>query len=525
VGDLSRLGDGGLPLGDLRVIQKSQAEMPSLVHSEARRQLARRKLRHFIPHSWKVIESKQPYTGGWHIDCICDHLEGVSAGHIKRLLINLPPRHMKSTLTTVMFPAWKWLSDPGCRIINCSYDTKLATRDCIKSRRIITSPGYQLLKEPDKVTGEPWRLSSDQNLKMRYSNDHTGERVALSMDGGATGEGGDIIIVDDPHNVKKISKTTLTEAKLWWTETMPSRLNDPENGVFIVVMQRVHDDDLSGVILSGDDEYVHVCLEARYEGKTRIFTPLDWIDPRRKKGQPLWPERLSDKKLSKLRKGLTAYAWSGQYQQRPTPREGGIFKERDFEIIESINMADVQRTCRYWDKAGTDGAGDYTVGCLVHKMKDGSYVIADVVRGQWSYAKREAKMLAVSLQDFEKYGGNNKARYTIAFEQEPGSGGKDSATITKNNLLWLNGQPNTEYSPLSGCRILIEKVTGSKEVRAEPFAVKVENGLIKVLKRNWTKEFIEEMTVFPNGSNDDQVDTASGGVRKLSATKKRAGTW
>lgn len=516
-------------------LNRAYTEQPMTLIDEARAELARREFRSFVPHAWPVIEKRQQFKPGWHIDCIGDHLQAVAEGQIKRLLINIPPRHMKSTLTTVMFPAWLWLQNPGMKIMNASYAQQLAVRDCVKSRRIITSERYRRMKRPFDEEGNQcsiedggklWELSHDENLKSRYSNNTTGERNATSVDGGVTGEGGDIVIVDDPHNVKTITANSLRSTKEWWTDAMPTRLNNPETGVFIVIMQRVHENDLSGVILRGDDEYVHLCLPARHEGKSRMVTFLDgWNDPRKRKGEPLWKQHYGDKALKNLEKTMTAYARAGQLQQRPAPKEGGIFKECDFQLINSYSRDDIVRSVRYWDKAGTEDDGSWTVGVLIHAMKDGTFIIADVVRGQWSYAKRERRMKQTCLADYDLYCNGVRSRYEIRFEQEPGSGGKDSAARTRDYLLYDGKGEKLHFSKLKGARITIDKVTGSKETRAEPYAVCVENHVILVMKKTWTKEYIDEHIAFPNDAHDDQVDASSGGLIALTNKRKKAGGW
>jgi predicted phage terminase large subunit-like protein len=489
----------------------------------AGRELARRDLREFIRRFWPVVEQSATYRHGWHIDCICEHLQAVKDGQITRLLINIPPRHMKSTLCSVMFPAWYWLDKPESKFLNVSYSQHLSIRDCRKSRNIITHPLYNQLLHNDAEGNAPWLLSSDQNVKSMYANTMTGQRFATSVTGSLTGEGGDIIIVDDPHNVQEVSPRSLEEVHDWWTEAMPTRLNDPNSGVFIVIMQRVHERDLSGVILDGEDKYTHLCLPARYEGENRVVTSLGWRDRRTAHGEPLWPEHYGEAALTRVESTMSSYSKAGQLQQRPAPEKGGIFDEDNFQSIteEGLASASIERSVRYWDKAGTDGGGAYTVGVLVHLLTDGRFVVADVCRGQWSYAKREARMKAVCSIDFDRAGSKRK-KYEIHYEQEPGSGGKESAERTRENL--LTNKDGTA-SALTACKIVIDRVTGSKEVRAEPYAVQVENHNVYVLQQPWTAAFIEEHSLFPNGTYKDQIDATAGAVVALTGRRKKAKSW
>src|SRR4029077_2222407 len=231
--------------------------------------------------SWRLVEPTA-FLNNWHIDAICEHLEAAADWQINRLLINIPPRHMKSLGANVFFPAWVWAQGPntdcdpkhhfqirknswrgpGAKFMHLSYDGSLASRDGVKCRQIITSPWYQ------RLWGHRLQLLPDQNQKTRFGNVQGGHRISTSEGGGITGEGADIIVVDDPHNVRDIAvasdvarETTLR----FWDEAMPSRLNDQDHGVFIVIMQRVHERDLSGHILANELGWPHLCLPAVYE--------------------------------------------------------------------------------------------------------------------------------------------------------------------------------------------------------------------------------------------------------------------
>lgn len=455
---------------------------------------------------------------GWHIDCISEHLEAVEAGQITRLLINMPPRHMKSLTCSVFFPAWVWLRRPETQFLYASYVDTLSIRDCRKSRNIILSSEYQEMIGKDAEGAPHWGLSADQNVKRRYDNTETGHRIATSVDGAATGDGGDIIVVDDPHKVKEAESVVQREAVLeWWDETMSTRLNNPETGVYIVIMQRVHEKDLAGHILAkdSDEEYVHLCLPAEYEGENRIKSPLIKKDPRKKKGELLWPEQFSKKQLKRLKKDLTLYAQAGQLQQRPAPREGGMFTKEDFVIISrrQFNPNDVLKTVRYWDKAGTKDGGCQTAGVRMHLMKDGSFVVSDSIVGHWSYGSRESRIKIAAKLDHEIfYDDKVRNSYQVYVEQEPGSAGKESADRTVKKL-----------AKVATCRK--DKVTGSKEVRAEPYSGQVEASNVFVVKGKFTENFIEEHGLFPNGEFKDQVDAAAGAYMALTDKKPQAGTW
>jgi len=208
-----------------------------------------------------VVEPATDYKDGWHIKAICDHLQAVTDGRIRDLLINVPPRHMKSLCVSVFWPTWVWTRKPGVRWLFVSYAQRLSTRDSLKRRRLIQSPWYQ------KNWGPLYRLTGDQNEKTRFENSATGYCLATSVDGTNTGEGADVIVCDDPHNVReRESEVQRENVTTWWDEVMSTRLNDPNTGARVIVMQRVHEGDLSGHVLNKGG-WDHLCLPAEYEGE------------------------------------------------------------------------------------------------------------------------------------------------------------------------------------------------------------------------------------------------------------------
>jgi len=217
-------------------------------------------LSEFIRQAWTVLEPSTPYIHGWHIDAICLHLEAVSKGWIRNLLINLPPRHMKSLTVSVFWPCWEWATRPELRWLFVSYAESLSLRDSVKCRRLIQSQWYQA------NWGHKFHLMGDQNAKERYDNSASGYRLATSVNGSNTGEGGDRICVDDPHNIRERESDVIREGCLqWWDEVMPTRLNNPKTGTRVIVAQRVHERDLSGHVLE-QGGWEHLCLPAEFEG-------------------------------------------------------------------------------------------------------------------------------------------------------------------------------------------------------------------------------------------------------------------
>jgi hypothetical protein len=311
----------------------------------------RRSLREFTKAAWPTIEPGVDFQNNWHIDAISDHLEAVVNGDIKRLIINVPPRHMKSISVAVAMPAWTWVSQPHKKFLYASYAASLSIRDSTKCRRLIDSPWYKA------HFGDKFRLTDDQNQKQRFENDKTGYRIATSVNGALTGDGGDLIVIDDPHNSVEADSAKVREGVLeWWDQAMQTRLNDPRTGAFVIIMQRLHEQDLTGHVLANQlgDEWSHLCLPARYEigHPTPSRSPLGFVDPRSAEGELLWPERIDDKTLSNLERSLGTYAAAGQLQQRPSPKGGGILKASWWVPWESEEMPkNIEYVLQSWDTA------------------------------------------------------------------------------------------------------------------------------------------------------------------------------
>ena len=295
---------------------------------------AARSLKRFIRLAWPILEPATEFVDNWHIGAITEHLEAVSAGQIRNLLINVPPRHMKSLTVGVCWPMWEWLTNPQRRWLFASYAANLSIRDSLKCRRIIESPWFQ------SRYGDRFSITSDQNQKTRFDNDRTGYRIATSVGGWGTGEGGDRVVVDDPHNAIERESDPIREAVLtWWDETMSTRLNDPKKGAKVIVMQRLHEKDLSGHVLA-QGGYEHLCLPAEFEPSRRCVTSIGWEDPRNKENELLWHERVGPAEIADFKIRLGPIGYAGQFQQRPTPAGGARFHKDWFSYYTREGSAD-----------------------------------------------------------------------------------------------------------------------------------------------------------------------------------------
>jgi len=448
------------------------------------RELCSRSLADFAKRAWRVLEPATPLKWGWALDAICLHLEEVTDGRIPRLLMNVPPGMMKSLLTGVIWPAWEWgpKGKPETRFLGTSHKEALAVRDSMKCRRLIQSEWYQTLW--------PTRLTSDQNAKTKFENDATGFREAMAFTS-MTGSRGDRVILDDPLSADDAnSDAALEKADLSFTEALPSRVNN-EASAIVVIMQRLHQRDTSGIILDRKMPYVHLCLPMRFEADRRCVTPI-FTDPRTYDGELLFPERFGEAQVADLEKTLMAYATAGQLQQRPTPRGGGMIKRQWLPIVKAIPAG--CRWVRAWDLAATatDQAA-WTAGVKMGKTPDGRYIIADVRRIQGSANDVEQLLRSTASQDGTEVRGS--------IPQDPGQAGK--------------AQVQYLIKQLAGFAYTASPESGDKATRAEPLAAQAEAGNVMLLEGEWNQAFIEEAETFPRGKFKDQVDAASRAFAEL----------
>jgi predicted phage terminase large subunit-like protein len=430
----------------------------------------------YVEQAWPIVEPSTEFLPNWHIDAIAEYLEAVTEGQITRLLINMPPRYGKSLLVSVMWPTWEWVANPETRFLFASYSASLSTKHSVDRRTIIQSEWYQ------ERWGTRFRLSGDQNVKTEFQNDCRGVMVATSIGGTATGKGGNRLVIDDPHDPQKAESEVQRESAIrFFDRTLSNRLDDKKRDAIVVVMQRLHESDLSARCL--ELGYTHLCLPAESEGPTVVAFPSG-REVSRSDGELLWPEREGPAEIVSVKAALGSYAYAGQYQQRPAPAGGGMFKREWFPIVEASPVA-VAARCRFWDMAATSD-GDYTVGVKMARSKEGLFYIEDVTRGRWTPFERDKIILQTAQLD-----GTSVAIYV---EQEPGSAGK---SVTDAMIRMLVGYP-----------VYAERPTGDKQVRATPFAAQCEAGNVRLVKNIGANHaFIDEHASFPFGKHDDQVDT------------------
>jgi predicted phage terminase large subunit-like protein len=460
--------------------------------------LAKKRLRSFVEQAWPVLEPSTPFKPNWHIDCICDHLEAITRGEIRKLIINVPPGSMKSLLTGVFWPAWEWIQHPGRRWLYGAYKETLAHRDSRKTRRLISSKWYQ------ERFGHIYHVLRDQDSRGKFENDKTGVREAVGVMSG-TGARADRVIWDDPHNIEKTESQPERDAVIHaWRSTWSERIASEETSARLVIMQRLHQEDISGFLLELGG-WEHLAIPTEYEGQKYFDTSLHQQDPRKKDGDLLWPHHVDKQANEDKKKTLGPYGYAGQHQQRPAPKDGAHFKEEWFQIVDVVPVA--AHRVRYWDNASTDGGGDFTSGVLMAKSDDGIYWVEDVVRGQWGSTERDAVKRKTAENDREKYGG----RVMTWDVQDPGSAGKDAAAASVRNL--------------AGFSVRTEYRSGSKETNADPLRSQAGAGNVRILRADWNKPYLAVMCLFPFGKFDDDVDASSGAFSKLAPLGSFSQNW
>lgn len=442
----------------------------------------------FIREAWHVVEPSITYVHGWHIDAICDHLEAVTNGEIIRLLINVPPGTMKSLITGVFWPAWEWgpVGRPELRYLGSSYSEDYAKRDNRRMRDLVTSDWYQAL------WGDQVKLT--RSGEMSFANTKTGFRQGVPFSR-LTGGRGDRVIIDDPHSVDGAeSEAERLSTVRTFRESVPTRLNDPQRSAIVVIMQRLHEADVSGTILSLGLGYEHLMLPMEFEPERRCVTSIGFSDPRKEDGELLFPERFPRDVVERDKIPLGSYAVAGQFQQRPAPRSGGMFQRGDFEIVDAVPAG--AKRCRAWDFAASKPKPgkqpDWTVG-LKMAYANGTFYVEDVRRDRWSPSDVEKMLKNTATQD--------GIMVPIRMPQDPGAAGKSDA--------------NTKVKLLAGYSVKVLPVTGDKATRARPASAQAEAGNVKLVRAPWNEPFLDELCSFPNGQFDDQVDAFADALNEL----------
>jgi predicted phage terminase large subunit-like protein len=409
-------------------------------------------------------------------------LDRVTSGEIKRLMIFCPPRHGKTEQDTVRYPAWRLERDPELRVIVAAYNQTLAKKFSRKIRRIA---GSRMELSRERKAAEEWETLAGGGVR------------AAGIGVGVTGMGTNLLMIDDPIKGRAQANSQVFRDAVyeWYTDDLYTRL-EPDAAI-VLTLTRWHEDDLAGRILASEDgpNWTVISLPALAEDNDPLGRAV---------GVALCPDRYDEAALARIARVL-GKNFLALYQQRPTAQDGDMFKREWFPLVGAIPVG--CELVRYWDKAGTEGAGCYTAGVLMARG-DGYFFVVDVVRGQWSAHQREKVIKQTAERDREIHG----KRVRIWVEEEGGSGGKESAENTIRNLAGF---------PVKADRVAGQ---GDKFTRAQPFADQAEAGNVKLVRdseaRRWNAAYMAELLAIPNGKFKDQLDASSGSFNKLCERRK-----
>lgn len=465
----------------------------------------------FTRLAWDIIEPGQQFKDNWHLHVIAEHLEAITAGELENLVINIPPGCMKSILVSVAWPAWEWTKNPGLRYLGASYGADLAIRDAQKTRDIITSSWYSA-----RWTDVQLRKGSDQ--KTKYELTAGGWRMATSVGGRATGEHPDRKIVDDPHNAKQAESDAERNAALIWFDRTLSTRGKSRGAKTVVVMQRLHEADVTGHVLAAEYGYEHLCIPMEYDGiKRKTSIAVKGYDPRKELGELLWPDMFTQKIVTELKRELGEYGTSGQLQQRPSPAGGGILKVQHFQLWpKSKPLPALEYVLQSYDGAYTANTQNDPTACTVYGLfKHGGRYNA-LLLDAWSEHMDYPRLRKHAVAEWNaEYGGDkndaaNKARRPDAVLIENKSSG-----ISLIQDLHLANIPATPWNPGNADKI----------ARAHQAAPVLELDCIYLLESSklpgqpvtWAKEFKAQLEKFPNAEHDDYVDTFTQAIAYLKA--------
>lgn len=427
----------------------------------------------FTRKVFKTVSPADKFLKNWHIDAISEHLMGVYEGDIKRLVINIPPRFLKSISVNVAFPAWVLGRDPSRRFLCASYAEKLSQKHSQDCRLVMESDWYQYIFPHVK-------FESDQNTKSKFVTTMRGQRLSTSVGSSAIGEGGDILIVDDAMSPDKALSQTGRENMLnWFQQGFVTRLTDKKRGAIIVIEQRLHEADLSGHLLSqGGWEHLNLPMIA----EERQIIRYGNFEKVREEGELLHEERVGQKEVEQLRIDLGEYAFAAQQQQRPAPLGGGIFKD---EWIESYReRPEGGRIIQSWDTAYKDKQINDPSVCTTWLELDNKFYLLHMSRDRLQYPQLKRKIIAMA----------DEWKPDVVLIEDKASGQSLLQELRRDTQI----------------PVVAIKPVGDKLTRAATSAIHFENGRVFIPKAaSWLNTFKSELMSFPNAAHDDIVDSVS----------------
>lgn len=476
---------------------------------------AEEKLINFAEYVWPVVEPAIPFVKGWAIEAICDHLEAVTDGHIKKLLINVPPGFTKSLMTDVFWPAWEWgpRNKPWLRYVCASYSNHLTERDNLRCRNVVLSDRYR------QNWGNRFKVSNEQFTKVKFANDQTGWKLATSVGGIGVGERGDRFVIDDANNTMQMESEAIRDnTNMWFTEVVPDRLNNMMLSAIVVIQQRLHADDVSGTAISRDMGYTHLMIPMEKDNKRHCVTVLGknhlgqdiiWEDPREEDGELAWPERFPAEIVEGLKRDKGPYAYAGQYQQIPVPRGGAILKDEYWQLWEEPRYPPFEFIVASLDTAYTakeeNDPSALTVWGVFRDKNDNPKVML-----LWAWTDRyEFDKLVQFVNDVCTI--DQRPRLHPRFPVDRLLIENKAAGMSVGQELYRQFSMSGKY----GIDLINPKNFGDKEARVTSVQHLFSSGMVYAPDKEWADKVIEQCSQFPRGSHDDLVDTTSQALRWL----------
>lgn len=479
----------------------------------------------FVDGAWESIDSAQ-YQDSWAIGALCEHLQAVTEGQVRKLLINFPPRCGKTLVTSVCWPAWTWArrdksywSGPQVKFLCSSYSDRLSLINSNQTRRLILSPWYQAR------WGDRYELTADQNAKSQFDTTKGGSRFSTSVGGSLLGIGGDVVICDDLHSTQGVESDAERETVVnHWREISSTRLNDPKRSALVNVMQRLRQDDVSGLILDGEgsEEWTHLMIPMEYDSRRHCVTVLGfdedgdevgWEDPRTEDGELMWPDRFGFKEVRALERELGSYMASGRLQQAPAPAGGGIFKRDWWQVWPPRGETFNPDTGKPM-KPLVFPAMDYIIASLDTAMttKEENDWSALTVWGCW---RNENDLPKVMLMDAWQ----DRLEFRPLVDKTI-----NTCQDMKVDRLLIEAKANgisvaQEIGRLTRGQSfgvsIVDPKGKDKVARAYAVTSLFEAGIIYAPDRKWADLVLDQASVFPKGSHDDLVDTMTMGLKHL----------
>jgi predicted phage terminase large subunit-like protein len=433
--------------------------------------LLKSELAFFMEKTLSTVDPSAEVMPNWHIDLIAEYLEAARRGKIRRLIINMPPRYLKSVCVSVAWPAWVLGHDPSARIIGASYALSLSVKHTIDCRVLMGSPWYRQLFPAVQ-------MSTDQNEKHKFVTTRRGHKIATSVGGAITGEGGNFLILDDPINPAMAENTHLRNyVNQWFDHTFSTRLDDKHHGVIVLVMQRLHAQDLSGYLLKRGG-WEQLCLPAIAEQKSHH--DFGAIHKQREQGEALHPRREPPVLIERAKTDLGSHAFKSQYQQQPVS-ETGVMINRAWLARYHDAPQKAARRVQSWDTAIKAGKQHDASVCLTFDELEGYSYLRDVQRVKLEYPDLKRRFIALA----------DEWRPDVILVEDKASGQQLLQDLKRETRL-----------PLIAVLPRADKVT-----RLAAVSARIEAGrLLLPYEAPWLADLEVELLGFPNHENDDQVD-------------------